>query len=69
MRMAAKAVVAARVGKRAADLKPLLDELSASGSLSLGAIAHELTKRKVPTAKGAAKWSAVQVQRVLKAAV
>ncbi len=68
MRAAGRAAIAARVAERASQLKPLIDELRGTGVVSLNGIAKELTARRVPTAKGGATWSAVQVQRVMRAA-
>jgi DNA invertase Pin-like site-specific DNA recombinase len=50
---------------RAADLAPIIAELRAAGVTSLGKIAAELFARNIPTARGGAKWSEVQVSRVL----
>ena len=63
-RKAARATVAARVAERAADLRPIFDELEGQ---SLNAMARELTRRGIPTARGGTEWSAVQVKRVLDA--
>jgi DNA invertase Pin-like site-specific DNA recombinase len=63
----ALASVAARIKKaesRASDLAPIIEELKASGSVSLRQIAAGLNSRGIRTARGGA-WSAVQVQRVL----
>jgi hypothetical protein len=51
--------------KRAADLKPAIEELQAGGARSLRALAANLTELGIPTAHGAGTWTAVQVQRVL----
>jgi len=47
---------------------PLVQEIRAAGVTSLAGIARKLTKRGVPTPRGAGAWQAVQVQRVLRAA-
>jgi DNA invertase Pin-like site-specific DNA recombinase len=63
----AKASVAARIVKannRASDLLPIIEELKASGAVSLRQIATGLNAKGIRTARGSA-WSAVQVQRVL----
>jgi DNA invertase Pin-like site-specific DNA recombinase len=63
----AKASVAARIKKadnRASDLLPIIEELKASGAVSLRQIAAGLNTKGIKTARGGA-WSAVQVQRVL----
>jgi DNA invertase Pin-like site-specific DNA recombinase len=65
MRAAGRAKRTASAAQRAADLKPLLDELRAAGTTTLRGIARELTARQVPTAKGHGEWSASQVGRVL----
>ena len=67
VREAARASTAARVEERAADLMPLLQELQAAGVTSLNALARELTARRIPTARGASGWTAVQVRRVFAA--
>jgi DNA invertase Pin-like site-specific DNA recombinase len=64
-RRAGVASLVARSEKRAADLKPTIEELRRSGVTSLAGIAKALTEKGIPTARGAAAWSAVQVQRVL----
>ena len=50
---------------RAADLAPVIAELQAAGVTSLGGLATGLTERGIPTARGRAKWTPVQVSRVL----
>jgi hypothetical protein len=51
-------------GGRAADLRPIITDVRASGASSLRQIAAGLNRRGIPTARGGA-WSAVQVKRVL----
>jgi len=51
--------------ERAGDLAPVIKELRARGVTSLNGIAAALTERGIPTARGGAEWSAVQVARVL----
>ena len=63
-----RATIAARTGARAADLMPTIRDLQTAGKNSLGAIARGLTERGIPTARGSAKWSPMQVLRVLKQA-
>jgi DNA invertase Pin-like site-specific DNA recombinase len=46
------------------DLLPIIEELKASGAVSLRQIAAGLNARGINTARGS-EWSAVQVQRVL----
>ena len=54
-----------RGAARAADLRPIIEELQATGATSLRAIAAGLNARGIPTARGAGEWTAVPVQRVL----
>lgn len=63
-RLGVEAVVA-RSAARAADLKPTIHELRASGVTTLSGLAEALTAKGIPTARGGVRWSAVQVQRVL----
>ena len=65
MRAAGRAAIAKRSDSRAADLAPVIAEIRANGVTTLGGIARALTEHGIPTAKGAAKWSPVQVQRLL----
>lgn len=65
IRKAARAAVKARTDARAADLAPVIAELNAAGVTSLADLARALTERGIPTARGAAEWSAVQVSRVV----
>jgi hypothetical protein len=44
---------------------PTVRALQAAGATSLRAIAAGLNEQGIPTARGAGKWSAVQVARVL----
>lgn len=53
-----------KAASRAADLAPMIDEIRAGGTTSASGIAAELTRREIPTPRGSAKWSAVQVQRL-----
>jgi DNA invertase Pin-like site-specific DNA recombinase len=50
---------------RTADLAPVVAELRAAGVTSLPALAKALTERGIPTARGMATWSPMQVSRVL----
>jgi DNA invertase Pin-like site-specific DNA recombinase len=54
-------------GGRAADLRPIIADVRASGASSLRQIAAGLNGRGIPTARGGA-WSAGQVKRVLERA-
>jgi DNA invertase Pin-like site-specific DNA recombinase len=65
MRAAGRAARVERSRARASDLAPIIGELRLAGIASLGAIARELTARRIPTARGGAKWAEVQVARVL----
>jgi DNA invertase Pin-like site-specific DNA recombinase len=65
MRKRSAAVRQESASKRAADLKPTIEELQASGATSLRAIAAGLNDRGIPTANGAGTWTATQVMRVL----
>ena len=58
----------ARATGRAGDLAPIIASLRAEGVSSLAALAEALTARGIPTARGAATWSPMQVSRVLKMA-
>jgi DNA invertase Pin-like site-specific DNA recombinase len=53
--------------ERAADLRPIIADVRASGASSLRQIAAGLNGRSIPTAQGGA-WSAVQVKRVIESA-
>ncbi len=53
----------AKAQARAADLKPILEEIRASGAASLRAIAAELNGRGIPAPRGGA-WTATSVMRV-----
>ena len=50
---------------RALDLAETIKDVRASGAASLREIATALTTRGIPTARGGASWSVIQVQRVL----
>jgi len=50
--------------QRAADLAPVIEEIRASGAVTLASIAAALNERGIPTARGS-EWSAAQVYRVL----
>jgi DNA invertase Pin-like site-specific DNA recombinase len=64
-RKAGNAANAHAAKQRASDVAPVIAELQAGGAESLRAIAAGLNARGIPTARGAGKWSAVQVARVL----
>ena len=67
-RAASIATRQARASDRAADLLPIIAELRAEGIITLAALAAALTDRCIPTSRGADRWSAMQVSRVLKVA-
>jgi len=54
-----------RAAERAADLAPIVAEIQAAGHTSLNAIAAELTRREIPTARGFKAWSPIQASRLL----
>jgi DNA invertase Pin-like site-specific DNA recombinase len=54
----------AKARSRASDLAPVIEELKASGAVSLRQIAAGLNARGIRTARGG-EWSAMQVQRVM----
>jgi DNA invertase Pin-like site-specific DNA recombinase len=60
----ARAARAARSDARAADLKPTIDELHATGVTGFKAIAEALNKKGIEAARGGA-WSGTQVMRLL----
>jgi hypothetical protein len=58
------------VSKRVADaraetLAPTISQLRAAGVVSLTAIAEELNRRQVPTARGGKQWHLTTVARLL----
>jgi DNA invertase Pin-like site-specific DNA recombinase len=53
-----------KAARKAIDLLPIVQDIKASGALSLRQIAATLNERGIWTARGG-KWSAVQVQRLL----
>jgi DNA invertase Pin-like site-specific DNA recombinase len=68
-RAAAREALRARSAARAADLKPVIDEIRASGATTWKAIASELNRRGIPTATGVGEWQSMSVGRVLGAAL
>jgi hypothetical protein len=50
---------------RAKDLASTILELRAAGFITLTAIAEELNRRQVPTARGRKKWHLATVSRLL----
>ncbi len=67
-RAAGIAVRQAKALRRSTDLAPIIADLQAEGVTTLAALAEALTARGIPTARGAAVWTPMQVSRVLKAA-
>lgn len=64
-RKAGRDAQVARANKRAGDLAHMIRDLQASGVTTLSGIARALTERRVPTPRGSAEWSAVQVARTV----
>ena len=64
-RKAGRAAAGAKAVARAQDLQPTIRELQAAGVITLAGIAKALTDRGIPTARGKADWTPVQVSRVL----
>jgi len=64
-KLAAKAL-RKRATSRAADLRPIIEELQAGGATSLTAIAEGLNARGIATPRGTLNWRTTQVARVLK---
>jgi DNA invertase Pin-like site-specific DNA recombinase len=62
--LASAVVRTARAKRWAADIGPIVEDIRASGAVSLRQIAAALNERHIRTARGG-EWSAVQVQRVL----
>jgi DNA invertase Pin-like site-specific DNA recombinase len=62
---AAAVAKTAKAKQTAAAVLPVIRELQAAGTSSLHGIARELTRRRIPTPRGAGDWQAVQVRRVL----
>jgi DNA invertase Pin-like site-specific DNA recombinase len=66
-RVQGRAKRSAIAAERAADLRPIIADVQASGAQSLRQIAARLNQRGIPTARGS-KWSAVQVKRIFERA-
>jgi DNA invertase Pin-like site-specific DNA recombinase len=65
-RAAAAAIQTAKARQTATAILPIVRELQAAGIISLSGIARELTRRGIPTPRGAdSGWHAVQVQNLL----
>jgi histidinol dehydrogenase len=48
------------VDRHATTVRPIIENIQARGAKSLRAIAAELTRMRVPTARGGTEWSAQQ---------
>jgi DNA invertase Pin-like site-specific DNA recombinase len=64
-REAGRAELVKRANAHANDLAPTIAEMRQAGTVSLHGIAAALNERRIPTARGRGKWSAVQVARAL----
>jgi hypothetical protein len=62
---AARRVIMARADKQAANLRPTIEALQASGVTSLRGIAAALNEAGLPTPRGKGQWHPAQVRRVL----
>jgi DNA invertase Pin-like site-specific DNA recombinase len=62
---AGRIALTARSEVRARELAPVIDELRTDGVTSLHGLAKALTACGIPTARGGAEWTAMQVSRVL----
>jgi DNA invertase Pin-like site-specific DNA recombinase len=58
--------VKAEADRHADEVRPVIEAIRARGAKSLRAIAAELTRMRIPTARGGAEWSAQQVSNILK---
>lgn len=60
------AVRVANAKQRKANLLPIIENIQASGVVSLIGIASELTRRRIPTPRGSEEWQATQVARIVR---
>jgi DNA invertase Pin-like site-specific DNA recombinase len=58
--------VKAEADRHAATVSPIIETIQARGAKSPRAIAAELTRMRIPTARGGTEWSAQQVSNILK---
>jgi DNA invertase Pin-like site-specific DNA recombinase len=58
--------VKAEADRYAATVRPIIENIQARGAKSLRAVAAELTRMRIPTARGGTVWSAQQVSNILK---
>ncbi len=65
-RAAGRASRSKRSSQRAIDLAPLFADLAREGIVSASGLAGAFNERKIPTARGCARWTATQIGRVLK---
>jgi hypothetical protein len=65
-RAAAQRQLIAQANGRAADLLPVIKELTTAGVTSMRRIAAALDERGISTARGYGPWSPAQVHRLLK---
>jgi DNA invertase Pin-like site-specific DNA recombinase len=64
-RKASVALRTAKAEKNRANLLPVIAEIQTTGTISLRAIAAELTAREIPTSRSGNQWTAMQVSRIL----
>jgi Recombinase len=55
-----------RANARVRELAPVIKSIQRKGIIGLSAIAHELTRRGIPTARGREIWTSSQVRDVLR---
>jgi hypothetical protein len=65
-RAAAHRQLTARANGRAADLRPVIEELTAAAITSMRGIAASLDERGISTARGHGPWSPGQVHYLMK---
>jgi DNA invertase Pin-like site-specific DNA recombinase len=65
VQQAGRAALSARADQRASDLRPVITALRSEGVTSLAGVAKALTDKRIPTSRGNATWSAVQVARLM----
>lgn len=65
VRARAAAAIGKRADERAADIGPTIARIQEAGARSLRQIADALNEQGIPTARGAGRWSSVQVSRVM----
>jgi DNA invertase Pin-like site-specific DNA recombinase len=65
MHKASAAALEKRTAERVALLKPIIQDIQATGVTKLSHIAAALNERGIPTSRGEGEWTATQVDRVL----